>query len=42
MKSIKTRIVFSGCVEPFARTFRASLTEGESHPHGDRTTQVIS
>jgi hypothetical protein len=28
--------VYYGCAEPFARIFRAGLTEDESHPHGDR------
>ena len=31
----RTAAVYSGRTTPLARSFRASLTEGESHPHGN-------
>ena len=35
MQVSRTTVVYSDRCAPFARCFRASLTEGENHLHGD-------
>ena len=35
MEGLKFQDVYSDRKVPFARLFRASLTEGGSHPHGN-------